>query len=60
MQTLLCILQMDNRNGIMILSMLLVEGFSNTKKRLLFADVNAEQGSRVIKLGKSKILFINR
>lgn len=46
MQTLPCILHMENRNGIKILSMLLVEGLSNAKKKLLFSNVNAE-GSRV-------------
>ena len=46
MQTLQCILHMENRNGIKILSMLLVEGLSNAKNNLLFTNVNAE-GSRV-------------
>ena len=46
MQTLPCILHMENRNGIKILSMLLVEGLSNAKKKLLFTNVKAE-GSRV-------------
>ena len=46
MQTLPCILHLENRNGIKILSMLLVEGLSNAKKKLLFTNVKAE-GSRV-------------
>ncbi len=46
MQTLPCILHLENCNGIKILSMLLVEGLSNAKKKLLFTNVKAE-GSRV-------------
>jgi hypothetical protein len=42
MNTLPCVLHMENRNGIKILSMLLIKGLSNAKKRLLFIDVNAE------------------
>ena len=59
MQTLPCILHMENRNGIKILSMLLVEGLSNAKKRLLFADVNAE-GSRVTKFVSQIESLINK
>lgn len=46
MHTLPCVLHMENRNGIKLLTMLLIEGLSNSKKRLLFMDVNAE-GQRV-------------
>lgn len=46
MSTLPCVLHMENRNGIKILSMLLVEGLSNAKKQLIYTNVNAE-GSRV-------------
>ena len=46
MHTLPCILHMENRNGIKILSMLLVEGISNAKKKLSYTDINAE-GTRV-------------
>ena len=47
MHTLPCILHMENHNGIKILSMLLVEGISNAKKKLSYTDdVNAE-GTRV-------------
>ena len=46
MNMLPCVLHMENRNGIKILSMLLIEGRSNAKKKLLFIDVNAE-GTRV-------------
>jgi hypothetical protein len=42
MNALPCVLHMENRNGIKILSMLLIEGLSNAKKRLLFIEVNAE------------------
>jgi hypothetical protein len=46
MQTLPCVLHMENRNGIKLLGMALIEGLSNTKKKLLYLDVSAE-GTRV-------------
>jgi hypothetical protein len=46
MSTLPCVLHMENRNGIKILSTLLVEGLLNAKKQLMYTNVNAE-GSRV-------------
>lgn len=42
MQTLPCVLHMENRNGIKFLTMALIEGLSNAKKKLLYSDVNAE------------------
>jgi hypothetical protein len=46
MQTLPCVLHMENRNGIKLLTMAFIEGLSNAKKKLLYTDVNAE-GRRV-------------
>ena len=46
MQTLPCVLHMENRKGIKLLTMAFIEGLSNAKKGLLFNDVNAE-GTRV-------------
>ena len=46
MNTLPCILHMENRNGIKLLTMIFIEGLSNAKKKLLYTDVNAE-GVRV-------------
>ena len=46
MHTLPCVLHMENRNGIKILSMLLVEGISNAKRQLSYAHINGE-GTRV-------------
>jgi hypothetical protein len=46
MQTLPCVLHMENRNGIKILTMVLIEGLSNAKKKLLYMDTSAE-GTRV-------------
>lgn len=46
MQTLPCVLHMENRNGIKLLTMAFIEGLSNAKKRHLFNGINAE-GMRV-------------
>jgi hypothetical protein len=46
MQTLPCVLHMENRNGIKLLTMVFIEGLSNTKKGDIFNDVRAE-GTRV-------------
>jgi hypothetical protein len=46
MNTLPCILHMENRNGIKLLTMIFIEGLSNAKKKLLYVGVNAE-GVRV-------------
>jgi hypothetical protein len=46
MQTLPCMLHMENRNGIKIFTMVLIEGLSNAKKKLLYMDTSAE-GTRV-------------
>jgi hypothetical protein len=46
MQTLPCMLHMENCNGIKILTMVLIEGLSNAKKKMLYQDINAE-GVRV-------------
>jgi hypothetical protein len=46
MNTLPCILHMENRTGLKFLTMILIEGLSNAKKKLLYTDVNAE-GVRV-------------
>jgi hypothetical protein len=37
---------MENRNDIKLLTMVLIEGLSNAKKKLLYSDVSAE-GTRV-------------
>jgi hypothetical protein len=42
MQTLPCVLHMENCNGIKLLTMAFIEGLSSAKKGLLFNDVNAE------------------
>ena len=39
MQTLPCVLHMENRNGIKFLTMALIEGLSNAKKKHLYTDV---------------------
>lgn len=59
MSTLPCVLHMENRNGIKILSMLLVEGLSNAKKQLLYTDVNAE-GARVTQFITNVELLVNQ
>lgn len=47
MNTLPCILHMENQNGIKLLtSMIFIEDLSNAKKKLLYTDVNAD-GVRV-------------
>ena len=46
MHTLPCVLHMENRNGIKLLTMVLIEGLSNAKKKSLYPNVNAE-GTRV-------------
>lgn len=43
MQTLPCVLlHMENRNGIKLLTMLIIEGLSNAKKKHLYTSMNAE------------------
>lgn len=39
---------MENRNGIKLLTMVLIEGLSNAKKKSLYPDVNAA-GTRVVR-----------
>ena len=46
MHTLPCVLHMENRNGIKLLTMACIEGLSNAKKKLSYADTNSE-GKRV-------------
>jgi hypothetical protein len=46
MHTLPCVLHMENRNGIKLLTMMFIEGLSNAKQGSLYGDVNAE-GTRV-------------
>ena len=46
MHTLPCVLHMENRNGIKLLTMILIKGLSNAKKGFLYCDVDAE-GTRV-------------
>ena len=46
MHTLPCVLHMENLNGIKLLTMVLIEGLSNAKKKSIYPDVNAE-GTRV-------------
>ena len=58
MQTLPCVLHMENRNGIKILSMVLVEGLSNAKKKLLYTEVSAE-GARVTRFVSEMEYLIN-
>lgn len=59
MSTLPCVLHMENRNGIKILTMLLIEGLSNAKKRELYIDVNAE-GTRVTRFVSDMENLINQ
>jgi hypothetical protein len=59
MNTLPCVQHMDNRNGIKILSMLLIESLSNAKKRLLYIEVRAE-GMRVSRFVSDIENLINR
>ena len=42
MQPLPCVLHMENRNGIKLLTMVVLEGLSNVKKKLLYTDINGE------------------
>ena len=47
MHTLPCVLHMENRNGLKLLTMVLIEGLSNAKKQDgMYLNVNAE-GRRV-------------
>jgi hypothetical protein len=46
MQTLPCVLHMENRNGIKLLTMVLIEGLSNVNGKILYPDINSE-GKRV-------------
>ncbi|KAI2497530.1 hypothetical protein MHU86_16984 [Fragilaria crotonensis] len=59
MNTLPCVLHMENRNGIKILTMLLIEGLSNAKKKLLYIKVKAE-GKRVSRFVSDIENLINR
>lgn len=59
MQTLPCVLHMENRNGIKLLTMLFIEGLSNVKKKLLYTDVNAE-GARLLRYIADMERIINR
>jgi hypothetical protein len=59
MQTLPCVLHMENRNGIKLLTMAFIEGLSNAKKKLLYTDVNAE-GRRVLQYISDIERIINR
>jgi hypothetical protein len=46
MSTLPCVLHMENRNGIKMITMVLIEGLAHAKKKLLYPEINAE-GTRV-------------
>jgi hypothetical protein len=46
MHTRPCVFHMENGNGIKLLTMVLIEGLSNAKKKSIYPDVNAE-GTRV-------------
>jgi hypothetical protein len=59
MNTLPCILHMENRNGIKLLTMIVLEGLSNSKKKLLYVDDNAE-GTRVARFVSDVENIINR
>ena len=59
MQTLPCVLHMENRNGIKLLTMLFIEGLSNVKKKPLYTDVNAE-GARLLRYIADMERIINR
>ena len=59
MNTLTCILHMENRTGLKFLTMILIEGLSNAKKKLLYMDVNAE-GVRVSRFVADIQNIVNR
>jgi hypothetical protein len=59
MQTLPCVLHMENRNGIKLLTMAFIEGLLNAKKRCLYTYVNAE-GMRVLRFISDIERLINR
>jgi hypothetical protein len=59
MQTLPCVLHMENRNGIKLLSMAFIEGLSNAKKKYLYTDIKAE-GTRVSRFITDIESLINR
>ena len=59
MNTMPCVLHMENRNGIKLLTMIFIEGLSNAKKKLLYMDVNAE-GVRVSRFVVEVENIVNR
>jgi hypothetical protein len=59
MNTLPCILHMENRNGIKLLTMIFIEGLSNAKAQLLYVNVNAE-GIRVSRFVSDVEEIINK
>jgi hypothetical protein len=59
MQTLPCVLHMENRNGIKLLTMVFLEGLLNAKKTLLYSDINAE-GARVLQYISDIERIVNR
>ena len=59
MHMLPCVLHMENWNGIKILSMLLIEGISNAKKKLSYQQISGE-GTRVLRFIADVEDLINR
>jgi hypothetical protein len=60
MHTLLCVLHMENRNGLKLLTMVLIEGLSNAKKQDgMYLNINAE-GRRVSQFVADIECIINR
>jgi hypothetical protein len=59
MNALPCVLYMENRNRIKLLTMIFIEGLSNAKKKLLYLDVNSE-GTRVTKFVSDVERIVNR
>lgn len=58
-QAIPCILHMENRIGIKILTMLTIEGLSNAKRGLLYPDIRAE-GPRIVHFFQSIADIVNK
>jgi len=58
-QAIPCILHMENRVGIKILTMLMIEGLSNAKKKVLYTDIQAE-GPRVAHFFRRVAAIVNK
>ena len=58
-QAIPCILHMENRVGIKILTMLMIEGLSNAKRKVLYTDIQAE-GPRVAHFFRRIAAIVNK